>query len=50
MLFDRNGLGFGLGGDILRRALKISAVGWCDRLECGGYVVGWGSEEGVVPL
>ena len=48
MLFDRNGLGFGLGGDLLRPTLKISADGCCDRLECGGCVVGWGGVEGVV--
>ena len=41
-------MGFGLGGDLLRLALKILADGLCDRLECGGCVVGWGSVEGVV--
>ena len=48
MLFARNGLGFGLGGDLLRPALKILADGCCDRLKCGGCVVEWGGVEGVV--
>ncbi len=48
VLFDRNGLGFGLGDDLLRHALKISAGGCCENLKCGGCVVKWGSVEGVV--
>jgi len=48
VLFDWNGLGFGLGGDLLCSALNISTDGCCDRLNRGGCVVGWGSVEGVV--
>ena len=40
VMSDRRGLGFGLGDDLLRPALKISADGCCGRLECGGCEVG----------
>jgi len=48
VLFDRNGLGFGLGNYLLRPTLKISADVCCDRLECGSCEVGKGIVEGVV--
>jgi len=48
VLFDRNGLGFGLRDDLLRLALNISAGGCCDRLNRGGCVMEWGSVKGVV--
>ena len=47
VLLDRNGLGFGLGDDLLRLTLNISADGCCDCLKCGGCAVGWGSVEDV---
>ena len=48
VLFDRLGLGFGLGDDLLRPALKISVEGCCNRWRYGGCVVEWGSVEGVL--
>ena len=48
VLFDRIGLGFGLGDGLLRPAFKISTDDCCSRLKCGGCVVVWGSVEGVV--
>ena len=50
VMFDRNGLGFGLGDDLFRPTLKISAGSCCDNLKCGGCVVGWGSVEGVIDV
>ena len=41
-------MGFGLGDDPLRHALKILVDDFCNRLKCGGCVVEWGSVEGVV--
>ena len=38
VLFDRNGLEFGMRDDLLRPALNISAAGCCDRVKWG---VGW---------
>ena len=48
VVFDRTGLGFGLGDGLLRLALKISADGCCNHLKYMGCVVEWGIVEGVV--
>ena len=48
VLFDRNGLGFGLGDDLLLPILKILAGDCFDNLKCGDCVMEWGSVENVV--
>ena len=48
VLFNRIGLGFGLGDDLLRLALKILVDGCCNPSRCGVCVMEWGSVKGVV--